>query len=252
MKVLGRAVQQNLAPVGFARRETWPEIVARYLIEPANIVGFWPLWETSGTVAESIAGPAGDGANNGATVAGAFFRGVPIYSFDGVNDRVNIYSAALAANFNPLAGTLVALVQPTLPALTDGAIRMAAFLGVDGSNAINIWRIATNNIVQVRHRAGAVSKTVSVPYSVSEPRFIGMTWEYFVDPPSSEMKAYADGVQVGTTQTGLGVWAGALATTLCNIGATNSTSGSEPWLGNDGLVGLWNKALTPAQMAVFS
>ena len=58
---------------------------------------------------------------------------------------------------------------------------------------------------------------------------VTMTWDKNAGA-TGEMKAFIDGSQVGTTQTGLGVWVGAIADSVA-IGATGSAGHSAYWLG---------------------
>jgi hypothetical protein len=65
------------------------------------------------------------------------------------------------------------------------------------------------------------------------------------------MRAYINGAQVGTTQTSLGTWSGALDSAQTCIGAANTTPASvhSGWLAHPAI---WNVALTPAEVAWLS
>ena len=88
----------------------------------------------------------------------------------------------------------------------------------DGTNRIYI-EYYTDNTMRFYHIAGGTFKHVDIDVSAySGWHLFSMTWNIAAD----EMKAYIDGSQVGVTQTGLGVMAGAFI---------QSSIGSHYWSG---------------------
>ena len=72
-----------------------------------------------------------------------------------------------------------------------------------------------------------------------------LTWDV---SGGGEFKAYKNGSQAGTTQTALGTWSGALATTTTLIGAASTT----PTLVMDGYLAHWfclNRVATAGENA---
>lgn len=174
-------------------------------------------------------------------------RTCPFY--DGATDYTNIYSAALAAAFNGAEGTALIWAKVADAGVwTDGVARRLVNLEVNGSNYMILHK-PSNNTLQAIYRAGAVSKSVSVGSLGARLGFIslGMT----VSAAADEARVFIDGAQTGSTQTGLGAWAGTLFSWATVIGAANATPtlGWHGWLGH---AALWSKALTPAQVAALS
>ena len=116
-------------------------------------------------------------------------------------------------------------------------------LAVDANNDIYI-RKTGSSAIQFAYIAASTSETYSESGMTSTDWInAAITWSSSVD----QVKFFLDGAQVGSTQTGLGTWAGSLASTLCNIGASDN-SGSDPWCGWLAHVALWDKVLTPNQV----
>jgi hypothetical protein len=70
---------------------------------------------------------------------------------------------------------------------------------------------------------------------------LGLTWDLTAD----EVRAFYNGSQTGSTQTGLGTWVGAPTAVYVGVGALVNF----PWSGYAGHVAFWNSAKTPKQMA---
>lgn len=215
--------------------------------EPANLIGYWPLDETSGTVARDYSGRGNNGAHSGVTLGQpGIGDGCTSPLYDGSTSYTNIYSTALAAAFNGAEGTLLIWAK-------------VANAGVWADNA-NVYRIATltadaNNYVDIQHyttgvlywesAAGATAKSVSLAsLSTLGWMCIGITGSVSAD----QLIAYYNGAQTGSTQTGLGTWVGALAAGGCLLGTAN-TGPAYQWSGSLAHCALWSKALTPAQIA---
>jgi len=218
-------------------------------VEPGSLIGYWPQWEALGSRAEDLSGRGHHGAYTGVTLGQTGIgdgRTCPLY--DGANDYTNIYSAGLAAALNPAELTLSAWFNPAnVGVWTDGVARDLAFLSADANNIIDLRKGATNNLLGCRYIAGGVSKTIFPAYSAVGWAKIDMT----VSVAANQLKLFINGAQVGTTQTGLGTWAGALADTRAAIGCSVITP-VEAWSGNLAHVALWSKALTAAEIAYLS
>lgn len=139
--------------------------------------------------------------------------------------HVNIYSA-LNGGFDGNHGSVVCWVRSNSAAEWDAAFGRLFYAYADNANRIQISRISS--VVSFRRFAGGADKQIDVDYSVSQPTewlCFAMTWDTSAGG-SGELKAYVNGVQVGTTQTSIGTFSGSLDSTQCCIGATNTTNGN--------------------------
>lgn len=212
----------------------------------SSIIAFWPLTEQLGSTAFDIV----NGRNGSyvgvdlSTTPGPKGSGAPF--FDGTNDYVNIFGASLASAFNGAAGTFQAWFKVSAASVwTDGTVRVIGRFLADGNNFVDILKPASNNQIQFRYKAGVVA-AASVVTNVSSPTgwvSVGITW----DKNANEVKAYVNGVQVETTQTASGVWAGAPAAATTNLGVATQAPTS-PWKGWLAQSLLLNRAATPAEM----
>jgi hypothetical protein len=215
--------------------------------EPADLIGYWPLSERSGSVADNLEGTAArDGAYTGVTLGEAGIGdGWPAPYFDGANDYCNIYSASLAGAFDGAEGTMALWVKPADAGVwVDGTQDLFMVLWVDANNSAYILKETTSNRCLWRYEAGGSVK------SMRETGISSVDWQHFAltwSASADQTKAYLDGVQVDSTQTGLGVWAGSLFSSNCVIGGLNLTP-SSPWPGYLAHAAVWTKALTAAQV----
>lgn len=169
------------------------------------------------------------------------------YTFDGTNDNVNIYSSDLNSVFNPDEGTLVAWAKVSSGAIWSNTVRRIATLTVDANNKISIYKTATANQLRVDYIAGGTTKSVTdVSLAGTTNWFqLGISWSKSGDM----VKAYINGAQVGSTQTGLGTWVGNIAATTAAIGAAGSAGTTEPWSGLINDVKLYTRALSAEEIA---
>lgn len=171
--------------------------------------------------------------------------GLTAASYDGTTSFDNIYSAALNADFNNQEGTVAAWAKMSAAGVwTDGTQRSVVRLGADNNNFVIIDRSTTNNELRFRYTAGGTAIAVATTAFGGSLAWLSLacTWSKSGDA----FKAYVNGLQVGTTQTGLGVWAGALGATVNNLGA-GTTGPATPWSGLLAHAMLWNTPLTAAQ-----
>ena len=202
-----------------------------------DLIAYWTLDDDTGLEAKDEVDIYGDrngvlGTTTAKPTMGAtgIGDGRTAFSFDG-GDFVNIYSSELAAVFDGAKGTVEVWVRITDAAVwADATVRYFIRLGADANNHINIRRTATNNTLGFQYVAGGTSDVVTdSSLAASTDWFlVALTWDSVAD----ELKAYINGAQVGSTQTGLGAWAGSLASNLCVLGAI-STAGAN---GHKGLL----------------
>jgi hypothetical protein len=217
-------------------------------VQAAKLIALWRLRESSGSVAADSSGHGYNGAYTGVDLA--YYTGIggdKAPYFDGVNDFVNIYSVGLAAAFDSQEGSAIVWGKVSAAGIwTDGQAHSLFALGVDGTNNfIGLDKSTANNTVRGYYKAGGTSSSASGTGLGGQTGniILGITWSKSAD----KVIFYGNGSQIDTTKTGLGVWAGALDSTLCSIGARNITP-AQVWSGMVSLCALWSVALTPAEM----
>jgi hypothetical protein len=137
---------------------------------------------------------------------------------------VDIYSTGLNSAFDGSEGTLGILVKVSASSVwTDGTIRWLARIYSDGNNFADILKLggANDDVIAFRYKAGGTLEQVNLTGQTSTAyRFYVITWSATDD----EVIAYVDGVQTGSTQTGLGTYAGALNANFCRIASGGGAS----------------------------
>lgn len=215
-------------------------------IAPANVLALWTLGDASGLTATDASGNGRTGTyvNTPTLAQPGIGDGRTAVLFDGSNDLVNLFTTSLRDAW-PSNGELTVMLWAKVASagvLTDATVRQLAFFQVDANNFCNIRRNTTTNQYQAVYTAGGTAKAVVFTTSSTAWQLFALTASKSAD----QVKAYVGGVQVGTTQTGLGVWAGTLATAL--LGAS-TTGGSGPYSGAEQHAAVFNIALSPAQIA---
>jgi hypothetical protein len=216
-------------------------------------IAYWPLNETSGTEAINY-GSLGTAANGTLGAAGAAPTlgaiaapgGGLAPSFDGSNDTINIYTAALNTSFPRTLGSMSIWWKVSAAGVwTDGTVNTLYRCFVDASNYVILRKSATNNVVEFFYNAGGTSETLtSTAYNNTSWNMMALTWTDAGD----EVKWYNNGSQTGATQTGIGTFSGNLSTLDTAIGSAG-TPASEVWSGNLAHAAIWNKVLTAAEIA---
>ncbi len=121
--------------------------------------------------------------------------------FDGTNDTVLLPNVA---QFNGQEGTISFWAT-----LDSGGVfhQITNPRASDANYQIDIGRLVTGEM-RVFHSAGiGTLKTISFAFPADSTwHHVAVTWSLSAD----QFKAYLDGTQAGTTQTGLGTWTGAL------------------------------------------
>ncbi len=214
------------------------------IVSPIPPIGYWPMAEPSGGVALDASGNMRHGAYTSATL-GQPGRGDGRTSvlFNGTSSTNNAYSASLAGAFNGAEGSLCGWFKVSGAGVwTDATTRRLAYFFVDSSNRVSILRTATNNQLSAFYLAGGTNKSVNFTASSLDWFHVAITWSKSAD----QVKVYLNGIQQGATQTGLGTWAGALASSTVRFG---SATGGEFWsgFGQDGEAR--DYALSPGQIA---
>lgn len=208
--------------------------------QSANLIAYFPLNETSGTVADDLSGVSADGTYSGVTLnATTFLNGDPAPSFDGVNDYVNIYSSALNSAFNSAEGSIQAWVQVANTSVwTDTLDKYAVNIANGSSNRARMFKMTLDGRFNNNFVGGGTSR------QIQKTGLSDANWHQFILTWSSSgntVTAYFDGGLINSAA--YATWTGALSSTGVTIGA-NGTSGANPWYGYIAHVAVWSKQLT--------
>ena len=209
-------------------------------------IAYWPLDDQSGSVASDESGNGRTGAYTSTTLGAiGIGDGRGAATFNGTSSRCNVYSASLAASFGSAEGTLALWMQVAGAGVwNDAADRRALYLGADSSNRVFVQKNAAASQLSVIYAAGGTSKTVTIS------SFSPLTWFHVAaswSKAADQFKLYINGAQSGSTQTGLGTWAGALASGSALIGAASGPANFTS--GNLAHVAIWASPLSAAQIA---
>ena len=209
-------------------------------------IAYWPLYETSGVVAECLVNTAQNGTATGVTWAndatGPF--GTPAPYFDGANDYVNIYSAVFNTALNRDSGTIHLWMFADNWA--NVATRYAVNLSIDANNWLDIRKNGANAIRFTAKCNGAFnSYNYAVPAgerSIWLP--IAMTWNW--GGVNTEVKCYVR-TDLKNTFNCAGQLTGNLSNTGTVIGASSTGPGSV-FSGWEAHTAVWDRVL--AQPAI--
>jgi hypothetical protein len=209
----------------------------------ANIYAWYKLGESAGATADDSGSANYDGSYTGVDLANAAAPGGGMAPyFDGANDYVTL-PAGFESNFPGAAAfSVIAWAKINSAALTDGAqhfvVRITDALG---NNRLNIVKSATNNRYTLSMIMSGVNKFVNVDTSSTAWQLWAMTISHTAD----EGKVWLNGVQQGSTQTGLGAWG---SVTEAFLGSNHSPLPSSVWSGWIAQVLILNRAATAAEL----
>jgi hypothetical protein len=203
----------------------------------SGLIAYYPLDETSGTVANDRSGNNRNGTyvNGVALNAGTFVDGNAAPSFDGTNDYVEIFSTSLQSAFPNNVGSLMVWIRPD--SITDGVFRRAITIEINSSNRISIIKPSTNNQIDITRLPGVYQ---GIGTTSTNWRQVVLTW----NTTSNVVNLYWDGSLAETFTASS--WSGSIAN--ARIGSLGS-SVSNLWDGSVAHVALWNVALSSGQVA---
>lgn len=214
-----------------------------------NPIAYWPLWETSGLTAHCLVNsPAQDGTYTGVTLGQpGIGDGNTCPWFDGANDYVNIFSAALSAAFDGSEGTVMIWARVNNAAVwTNGLGHVALKLGEDANNYGRIrQKTAVNNQVSYIYIAGGVAEYVATaPHAETTWIHRAITWS----SAANHFQPYYAGAPDGLGLGALGAYVGNLANGFCIIGAESLAPilVQHGWLAR---CAVFDRPLLPAEIA---
>lgn len=217
------------------------------MVSPVPPIGYWPHGEPVGSgVALDVSGNNRHGAYTACALGQAGMGdGSTGAATDGSTSVINLYSAALNSAYNGQEVSIGFWGRISTAVWTDGAQHFIARFRVDASNSFDFYKKTTNNQIECDYIAGGTTK--GVIFTTSGPTsFFHLCAT--ATKSGDQMKLYFNGAQVGTTQTGLGTWAGALLSTATVLGAA-STVPASPIAATFAHATIWPLALPPGAIA---
>jgi len=184
----------------------------------SNIVGYWPLNESSGSSITDVVNGR-NGTYGGTPLYQNTLFGSETYhtNFNSLASG-NLFSTSLANNFPSSEGMLSVFSKRN--AWTDGVARTFASFSVNSNNLVYILRSAVNNQVQWQYKAGGVVKTIPIAANSNDWCEYGISWS----KSSDIVQCYLNGESFYYPFTGLGSWTGTIANAL--ISPANQMDGS--------------------------
>lgn len=219
----------------------------------SNVIAYWQLNETTGVTAFDSSGNGRNGAYrntagvlNGVTLGQTGIGdGKTSVAFDGVNGYCNIYSAGLASAFNGAEGSVLFWLKGATGVFSDGVLRRIFDLRSDINNRVLAEKTALN-VFNLEYIAGGTQRLQAVIPDTTNWMSLAITWSV----AANEVKFYKNGAQVGSTVVPP-TWSGSLASTLCVLGAGDTTP-TQPFPCNMAHFLILNRAATPAEVEKFA
>lgn len=208
-----------------ARFQTYsPEDSREYLWQQPYVadwetIALYHLDETSGDPVDSSA-RGNDATNNGMT-PGEDARFATGFEADAVTEYIDLTGGGgntFTTDFDGAEGSASLWFKASAAAqLTSGSSVMLV-IEVNASNLVKI-QIASGQLT-FTYVAGGTTETIADdhPNADTEPHHYLITWSKTAD----KVEAFVDGVQFGTAQTGLGTWAGTVATARIGDGTATT------------------------------
>lgn len=208
---------------------------------------YWPLWEASGTVAQSLVNRAQDGTYSSDVSTWPPGTGIgdgyTAPYFDGTNDSINILTADLQSAFDGDTGTVCAWVRVANAGVwTDASDHYIVNFDAPGDYWIYTYKPAQppppSRILLQRGAVGIVGLVPTSTPATTEWFHVACTWDSVAD----ELNIYLDGVRTFGAG-GMNAWVGTLD--AARIGGRAGGTRWEGWLQH---VALWSRVLLPAEV----
>jgi len=169
--------------------------------------------------------------------------------FDGSSSTIDLYSSALNTAMDWTTFTVAIWFKVgALGDWSDSTAGRILTIAADANNYLRLSKSDTNN--QIDFAYAGQSTADSVAASVLVDGEAPVTWQHLAITVSdsandNQLKAYLNGVQTGSTQTGIGVWSGAIDSDLCVLGSSALATPADQ-LAADSMVaelGIWSTVL---------
>lgn len=212
---------------------------------PANTLSYLRLSDPFGSVAADVSGNGRTGTCvNVALQEPGIGDGLTAMGLNGTSSYISWYSTSLRDAFNGALWSLNIWAKIPPAVWLDGTSRRIAILRVNTSNQISLRRTTSNNQLEWSYSAGGTANTILRTTDAPVDWFcLGFSG----NKASDRLRAYYNGVQIDE-KSGLGTFAGTLASTSCCLGAT-TTAPLNVLNGSLAHAQLWNAELTPAEFA---
>jgi len=191
------------------------------------VVGYWPLWEPSGSTAADISGNGRNGAYTNVTLGqtgigdgktSAKFVTTPA-------SKMNPYSAGMAAAANLDEGFVSAFIAIDDVSLwADATSYVFAFLTIDFTSGIVMRKSAANTLTVYRRKAAQVASIMLDCPTTARWVHIGFAWSV----AQGKNWAYINGVKKIPTTVALNAMAGALAAAGTVFGSGSGATNNWP------------------------
>lgn len=174
--------------------------------------------------------------------------------FNGTSSTIDLYTAALASaiDMTEISVSIWAKVA-SASVFTDSSKRSIITLSADGNNILQISRSTSNDVIDFDYTAASTADTVAA--STLTAGASPVTWMHLgltVSDTGDAMKAYLNGVQTGSTQTGIGTFSGAIDSDLTVLGSSALGTPADVWSGGISDLIIYSEILTADEMLALS
>jgi len=223
----------------------WKRIVS--IIGLDSIVDYRPLYGGPNFVDVSGHCPVATSANVTLNSDISIYK-KPSAKFNGTSSKINAYSDEIVSRFNGSEGSLSIFFKVLSSSVwTDGVVRILAIMRVDGNNQIFISKATDNTTLRFYYKAGATeNQQFRGSYSSVDWNHVCITWS----KSNNRVRCYLNGILITNGElTGLGDWAGSIASNYAAIGTFDGVSVQQVWSGwlSDRLI--CNRELTAVEVA---
>lgn len=207
-------------------------------IAPAGLILLAPLNETTGTTADDKSAQDNNGTYRAATMLNqtSFLTGEGAPKWTPASADYISLPASFLADFNPDEYCVNLWFKVRAASVwSDSAVRELIELNRDTNNRALIFKNSTANQIIFRHLMA--STLTQVTLTISDTGWNMLTQK--ASKSGDSLKAFLNGIQTGTTQTGLGTAAGAITSAV--LGSLNLIGGN-PYDGYEAYVAIWSGA----------
>lgn len=218
----------------------YSDIVTQIL--PDDLLAYYTLSESTGTIAHDSSGNGNNGTATGVTWGQTGIGdGTTAAGFDGINDLINIYSTAIRDALD--AASAITLSWWSRVSTYDAVTRMMISFRASGNATLASYLNTTGVISLVWFDPSAKQKIFDPVGSLAWLHFSAV-----LDKAGGSVNFYVGGSPLGALSASFAGW-----TSLENFRiGVNSAANIQYWLGDIAHVAIWTAALSPAQIAALS
>lgn len=223
------------------------------LTQKSGLIGYWPLYEESGTSAIDLSGN-GYNATTASLARGWNDRrmlaldGGKCAQFDGTSSAVDFSGAQTS---EPTTEGSASIWVATPENVLSGTTAMQIFkMGVDANNYMDLTFDTTAYQFKADYKAGGTSKSITKKVYNENANAALPQWHHFVATWSATGDAlnfYVDGV-AQTAASSLGTWAGSMDTDLMCLGTSAYATPADQFTGWLAHFALWTPILSQSEV----